>query len=182
MFCLSFIHSLCLIQSLIHMKLLDYLKHIHFTNDFGEETKFDRNGDPVAMYDLINWQLIGNGEVRYATVGRFDETMQPKLVIEEKNIIWNGNQRQVMLQCELYFTILFAFPPYSSCVCWVLVHNFMMSISVVCPFSELQVPTSVCSTSCPPGTRKATRPNFPLCCFDCIICAAGEVSNQTGMS
>lgn len=161
--------------SLIHMKLLDYLKHIHFTNDFGEETKFDRNGDPVAMYDLINWQLVGNGEVRYATVGRFDETMQPKLVIEEENIIWNGNQRQVMLQCELYFTVFFSFPPYSS-------GYFMMSISVVCPFSELQVPMSVCSTSCPPGTRKATRPNFPLCCFDCIVCAAGEVSNQTGMS
>lgn len=84
------------------MKLLHYLKHIHFTNDFGEETKFDGNGDPVAMYDLINWQLIGNGEVWYATVGRFDETMQPKLVIEEKNIIWNGNQRQVMLQCVFF--------------------------------------------------------------------------------
>jgi len=59
------------------------------------------------MYDLINWQLIGNGEVRYATVGRFDETMQPKLVIEEKNIIWNGNQRQVMLHCDLFISLLF---------------------------------------------------------------------------
>jgi len=88
-------------------KLLTYLKHIHFTNDFGEESKFDNNGDPVAMYDLINWQLIGNGEVRYATVGRFDETMQPKLVIEEKNIIWNGNQRQVMLHCDLFISLLF---------------------------------------------------------------------------
>lgn len=101
-FYLSIFHSVCLIQSLINMKLLNYLKHIHFTNDFGEETKFDRNGDPVAMYDLINWQLIGNGEVRYTTVGRFDETMQPKLVIEEKNIIWTGNQRQVMVQCDLF--------------------------------------------------------------------------------
>lgn len=101
--------TLCLIQSLINMKLLHYLKHIHFTNDFGEETKFDGNGDPVAMYDLINWQLIGNREVWYATVGRFDEMMQPKLVIEEKNIIWNGNQRQVMLQCDLFIYLFFFF-------------------------------------------------------------------------
>ncbi|KAA0714814.1 Extracellular calcium-sensing receptor [Triplophysa tibetana] len=116
-------------------ELLHYLKHLHFNNEFGEETKFDGNGDPAAMYDLINWQLGANREVQYVTVGRFDETMQPKLVIEETNIIWNGNERQV--------------------------------------------PVSVCSTSCPPGTRKATRPNFPVCCFDCILCAAGEVSNQT---
>ncbi|XP_076853657.1 extracellular calcium-sensing receptor-like [Brachyhypopomus gauderio] len=116
-------------------QLLYYLKKVDFTNEFGEETKFDENGDPTALYDLINWQLSATGEVQYVTVGRFDETKSAKLEIGENNIIWNANQSQV--------------------------------------------PVSVCSSSCPPGTRKAIRPRFPVCCFDCVLCAAGEVSNQT---
>uniref|UniRef100_A0A8C7JI15 Olfactory receptor C family, h1 n=1 Tax=Oncorhynchus kisutch TaxID=8019 RepID=A0A8C7JI15_ONCKI len=42
-----------------------------------------------------------------------------------------------------------------------------------------QRPRSVCSDSCLPGYRQAEIKGMPVCCFSCIPCAAGEISNLT---
>ncbi|XP_066566400.1 extracellular calcium-sensing receptor-like [Amia ocellicauda] len=55
----------------------------------------------------------------------------------------------------------------------------MMNVSTVWSNNQHEVPKSVCSESCLPGTRKAIVKGKPICCFDCIPCAEGEVSNAT---
>ncbi|GAA6072776.1 extracellular calcium-sensing receptor-like, partial [Tachysurus ichikawai] len=51
--------------------------------------------------------------------------------------------------------------------------------TIVWAHNKPQVPVSVCSNSCTPGFRKAVQKGRPTCCFDCIPCADGEISNIT---
>ncbi|XP_073510912.1 extracellular calcium-sensing receptor-like [Phyllobates terribilis] len=43
-----------------------------------------------------------------------------------------------------------------------------------------QVPTSSCSENCTMGFRKAVLQGKPSCCYACIPCLQGEISNHTG--
>ncbi|MEE6501094.1 hypothetical protein FKM82_004060 [Ascaphus truei] len=45
--------------------------------------------------------------------------------------------------------------------------------------AQKEVPISVCSKDCPQGSRKAVQAGMHPCCFDCISCDNGEISNQT---
>ncbi|XP_027136723.1 extracellular calcium-sensing receptor-like isoform X1 [Larimichthys crocea] len=55
-----------------------------------------------------------------------------------------------------------------------------MAVStVIGPFYIPLVPVSVCSEKCPPGTRKVLLKGKPVCCYDCLRCAEGEISNIT---
>ncbi|XP_045146230.1 vomeronasal type-2 receptor 26-like [Echinops telfairi] len=46
-------------------------------------------------------------------------------------------------------------------------------------FGFTETPHSVCSNSCDAGFMKIPQKWKPSCCFDCIACPEGEISNQT---
>nr|XP_019943678.1 PREDICTED: extracellular calcium-sensing receptor-like [Paralichthys olivaceus] len=52
----------------------------------------------------------------------------------------------------------------------------MNGMKIVWGGGSYTVPVSVCSESCPPGKRKALQKGKPVCCYDCVPCAEGEIS------
>eukprot|EP00062_Callorhinchus_milii_P016861 gi/632968722/ref/XP_007900681.1/ PREDICTED: extracellular calcium-sensing receptor-like [Callorhinchus milii] len=116
-------------------QLMHYLREVRFTSKLGEEIYFDENGDPVATYDLVNWQQEDAGQVSFVPVGHFNGAPNSgqDLVVNETAIVWNGG--------------------------------------------KAEVPQSLCSVSCRPGTRKAAQEGRETCCFDCVPCAEGQVTS-----
>ncbi|XP_062992880.1 vomeronasal type-2 receptor 116-like [Elgaria multicarinata webbii] len=43
-------------------------------------------------------------------------------------------------------------------------------------------PLSVCTESCHPGSSKRVKEGEPYCCYDCILCPDGKISNQDDMN
>ncbi|XP_056621599.1 extracellular calcium-sensing receptor-like [Triplophysa dalaica] len=123
------------LNPILPWQLLYYMKQTNFTT-LGEEVRFDNNGDPIASYDLMNWQRSSDGSLQLVRVGFYDASLEEDkdLIIDEPIIMWHRGEK---------------------------------------------APESLCSKSCLPGFRKARQKGKPICCFDCIPCAEGEISNQT---
>uniref|UniRef100_A0A7N6BCD2 G-protein coupled receptors family 3 profile domain-containing protein n=1 Tax=Anabas testudineus TaxID=64144 RepID=A0A7N6BCD2_ANATE len=72
-----------------------------FRNQFGENIFFDKNGDPPAYYDLINWQLV-NGQVQHVTLGHFASVTNSayELNIQENDIVWRTGKTVPISLCS----------------------------------------------------------------------------------
>nr|XP_054598471.1 extracellular calcium-sensing receptor-like [Nothobranchius furzeri] len=55
----------------------------------------------------------------------------------------------------------------------------MNGVNITWAGTSWERPLSVCSESCLPGFRQATIKGKPICCFSCVTCTAGEISNST---
>ncbi|CAI5791308.1 vomeronasal type-2 receptor 26-like [Podarcis lilfordi] len=42
------------------------------------------------------------------------------------------------------------------------------------------VPISVCNDYCHPGNQKKRKEEGKFCCYDCVPCPEGKISNQSG--
>uniref|UniRef100_A0A671U4Z4 G-protein coupled receptors family 3 profile domain-containing protein n=1 Tax=Sparus aurata TaxID=8175 RepID=A0A671U4Z4_SPAAU len=116
-------------------QVVSQLKKVNFSQN-GYDVSFDANGDPVARYELVNWQKSESGSIEMVTVGRYDASLT------------DGQEFHINRKLT-----------------WVE--------------GRTEVPVSVCSNSCSPGTRKVLQKGKPICCYDCIPCPEGEISNAT---
>ncbi|XP_026169350.1 extracellular calcium-sensing receptor-like [Mastacembelus armatus] len=126
-----------ILTNMILLQILQHIKTINFKTKEGDEVYFNKNGDPAAKYEIINWQPTENGIVDFVTVGLYEASLpaDKQLKLQNNSLVWAQNSKQV--------------------------------------------PVSVCSEKCPPGTRKVLQKGKPVCCYDCIRCAEGEISNTT---
>ncbi|KAF5895987.1 extracellular calcium-sensing receptor-like [Clarias magur] len=60
------------------------------------QVSFDSNGDPPAVYELINWQFKNSGALDFVTVGQYDSSRPRGQELKlSKNIIWVGGETEV---------------------------------------------------------------------------------------
>ncbi|KAA0714810.1 Extracellular calcium-sensing receptor [Triplophysa tibetana] len=139
-------------------ELLQYLNAVNFTTPVGDRVYFEDNREPSASYDIMNWHVDESGTVNFVHVGQFDvaKGAGQELNINLERVVWGGGWDDQISCCKR-------------------VAVWLMELFS----SVIQVPVSVCSVSCHPGTRKAVQKGKPVCCFDCLPCAAGEISNVT---
>ncbi|XP_070825792.1 extracellular calcium-sensing receptor-like [Chaetodon trifascialis] len=89
----------CVNKKEVHPKLvLEHIKYVNFTTQNGAKVFFDENGDSVAQYDLVNWQMKEDGSVEIAKIGHYDTSFPDgkKFKLEDNiKIVWGGNSNEV---------------------------------------------------------------------------------------
>jgi len=72
---------------------------VNFTTDFGDRVSFDKNGDALAIYDVLNWQSSSDEAMIVRTVGVVDEgsTTGKVLTLDKDAIYWNYETNKVIL-------------------------------------------------------------------------------------
>ncbi|XP_060548459.1 vomeronasal type-2 receptor 26-like [Pantherophis guttatus] len=117
-----------------------FLRCVSFNDSSGSIISFDKSGELIGKFDIINWITFSNQTFLRVKIGRIDPqaSLDQLLSISEKNIVWPTQ------------------------------------------FGQAQ-PLSLCNDKCHSGYRKTKKENKHFCCYDCILCSEGKISNQTDM-
>ncbi|XP_059842364.1 extracellular calcium-sensing receptor-like [Hypanus sabinus] len=78
-------------------QLLHYMKSIYFTTKTGEKVHLDKNGNPTAAYDIVNWQMNVNGSLVVRKVGYYNGSAPPgkELLLKPHHITWSSGKREI---------------------------------------------------------------------------------------
>nr|XP_015216162.1 PREDICTED: extracellular calcium-sensing receptor-like [Lepisosteus oculatus] len=78
-------------------QVLYYLKQVNFTTRNGKNIYFDENGDPVARYSIVNWQLNSEGITTFKIIGVYDASLPEgqQFLMNDVNVVWAGNQDKI---------------------------------------------------------------------------------------
>ena len=81
-------------------QLLYYMRNVRFQNNMGIEIRFDENGDPPGIFELLNWQIVASNELQLKVVGWYDSNAPAgqKLQLEDQAIMWKEGARNVSLK------------------------------------------------------------------------------------
>ncbi|XP_040272498.1 extracellular calcium-sensing receptor-like [Bufo bufo] len=157
-----FLNGTCAdIENFKPWQLLQYVKKLRLSMSSGRQLFFDENGDPPAAYDIVNWHLSPEGKLQQVKVGSYDTSITSGnvFIINTSHVQWGTKDHGNIVIC---------------------IRNFISNLpSCLWANNPSKVPVSVCSPSCPTGFRKAASIGKPLCCFQCIRCPSGEISNKT---
>lgn len=70
------------------------MHEVNFTTSFGDQVTFDKNGDALPIYDVMNWLWLPDGRIKVQNVGEVkkSDSRGEELVLYENKIFWNTNK------------------------------------------------------------------------------------------
>lgn len=165
-----------------------FLRRVSFNDSSGAIISFDKSGELIGKFDIINWITFSNQTFLRVKIGRIDPQapLDQLLSISEKNIVWPTQFGQVeSMSFQQLFIFLLRIQRAS--VFQILESSSYIEISDCALFlfytfsihGQAQ-PLSLCNDKCHSGYRKTKKENKHFCCYDCILCSEGKISNQTG--
>ncbi|XP_063813477.1 vomeronasal type-2 receptor 26-like [Pseudophryne corroboree] len=133
-----------------------YMRNLHYTDPNGEEMSFNERGNLPSEWSTANLVLYKTG-TRYRITIRYVTTIEEYLKYDLINHIAPGE------------------------ITWKEGKVTVSKNSNYCKYvqSHPWIPKSLCNDRCPPGYRKASNRRLHSCCYDCVPCSEGEMSNIT---
>ncbi|XP_041419757.1 vomeronasal type-2 receptor 26 [Xenopus laevis] len=142
-----------------------FVRNVTFATFPNVTHSFNKYGDPPAQFDIINWLFIPGHEIVTTTVGDFNAS-DHKILFYIKSIsdLW-GSQFNMALRLKSRYNPI----------------KFTLSQNMLHDPAEdkIQSPLSLCNEPCALGHRKSKKEGVPSCCYDCVPCVDGEMSNTT---